>query len=140
MGLRLVAAALTRLHSGPALRAVGWDAGHLLIQTVCALCIAVVLTDGFFFSQQTVPFNQPRMPGKTSFPLMLTLYLGVFPLFVSLTIVAEMLIERHPAKLLIPALITIATHTALTILRRGPGEVEEEMEGYEGEFQLLGLS
>lgn len=123
-----------------ALRAAGWDARHLFIQAVCGLCIAVLLIDGFFFSQQTVPFNQPRMPGKTSFPLMLTLYLGLFPLFVSLTVVAEMLIEKHPIKLLIPVLITVAIHAALTFLRRGPGEIEEEMEGYDGEFQLLGLS
>jgi hypothetical protein len=123
-----------------ALRAAGWDARHLLVQAVFGVCISILLTDGFFFSQQTVPFNQPRMPGKTSFPLMLTLYLGVFPLFVSLTIVAEMLIEKHPAKLLLPVLVTIAIHAALTLLRRGPGEVEEEMEGYDGEFQLLGLS
>jgi hypothetical protein len=123
-----------------ALRATGWDARHLLIQFICGLCICILLTDGFFFSQNTVPFNQPRMPGKTSFPLMLTLYLGVFPLFVSLTVVAEMLIEKHPAKLLLPAILTITLHTALTLLRRGPGEVEEEMEGYDGEFQLLGLS
>jgi hypothetical protein len=123
-----------------ALRAAGWDARHLLVQAACGLCIAVLLTDGFFFSQQTVPFNQPRMPGKTSLPLMLTLYLGVFPMFVSFTIVAEMLIEKHPAKLLLPVVITIAIHTALTLLRHGPGEIEEEMEGYDGEFQLLGLS
>ena len=122
------------------LRAAGWDTRHLLIQTVCGLCIAVLLTDGFFFSQQAVPFNQPRMPGKTSFPLMLSLYLGVFPLFVSLTVVAEMLIEKHTAKLLLPILITVAIHAALSLLRRGPGEIEEEMEGYDGEFQLLGLS
>jgi hypothetical protein len=122
------------------LRAAGWDAFHLFVQAVCGLAIAVLLTDGFFFSQQTVPFNQPRMPGKTSLPLMLTLYLGAFPMFVSLTVVAEMLIEKHPARLLIPVLAASVIHTALTLLRRGPGEVEEEMEGYDGEFQLLGLS
>jgi hypothetical protein len=123
-----------------ALRAAGWDARHLLIQIVFGLCISILLTDGFFFSQQTVPFNQPRMPGKTSFPLMLSLYLGVFPLFVSLVVVAEMQLEKHPLKLLLPALVAIGIHAALTLLRRGPGEIEEEMEGYDGEFQLLGLS
>jgi hypothetical protein len=123
-----------------ALRGAGWDARHLLVQAVFGLCISILLTDGFFFSQQSVPFNQPRMPGKTSFPLMLSLYLGVFPLFVQLVIVAEMQLEKHPAKLLVPALMTIGIHTALALLHRGPGEVEEEMEGYEGEFQLLGLS
>ncbi len=123
-----------------ALCAFGWNTRQLLVQAVCGLCLAVLLIDTFFFSQQTVPFNQPRMPGKTSFPLVLTLYLGVFPLFVSLTVVAEMLIEKHPFKLLLPILIALTLHTALTLLRRGPGEVEEEMEGYDGEFQLLGLS
>jgi hypothetical protein len=123
-----------------ALHAAGWDARQLLVQIVFGLCISILLTDAFILSQQTVPFNQPRMPGKTSFPLMLTLYLGVFPMFVSLTVVAEMLIEKRPIKLLEPALMTIGIHTVLTLLHRGPGEVEEEMEGYEGEFQLLGLS
>jgi hypothetical protein len=123
-----------------ALKAAGWDARHLLVQAVFGVCISILLTDGFFFSQNTVPFNQPRMPGKTSFPLMLSLYLGVFPLFIGLTVTAEMQIEKHPAKLLLLALVTIAIHTVLNLLRRGPGEVEEEMEGYDGEFQLLGLS
>jgi hypothetical protein len=71
---------------------------------------------------------------------MLSLYLGVFPLFVSLVVVAEMQLEKHPLKLLLPALVAIGIHAALTLLRRGPGEIEEEMEGYDGEFQLLGLS
>jgi hypothetical protein len=123
-----------------ALRAAGWDARYLLVQIVCGLCICILLTDSFFFSQNSVPFNQPRMPGKTSFPLMLSLYLGVFPLFILWVVEMELRLEQHPGKLLLPALATIAIHTALTLLRRGPGEVEEEMEGYEGEFQLLGLS
>ncbi len=123
-----------------ALKAAGWDGRHLLVQCVFGLCIAILLTDGFFFSQNTVPFNQPRMPGKTSFPLMLSLYLGAFPLFVGLTVTSEMLIEKHPGKLLLLAAITMAIHAALNLMRGGPGEVEEEMEGYDGEFQLLGLS
>jgi hypothetical protein len=130
----LLGSILTLLH------AAGWDARHLLVQIVFGLCISIVLTDAFFFSQQTVPFNQPRMPGKVSFPLMLSLYLGIFPLFVSLTVVAEILLEKHLHKLLVPALMTIGVHTTLTLLHRGPGEIEEEMEGYDGEFQLLGLS
>ena len=61
-----------------ALRLPGWDLRHLLVQSGCGLCHCVLLTDGFFFFQRTVPFNQPRMPGKTSLPLMLTLYVGIF--------------------------------------------------------------
>ncbi len=123
-----------------ALRAAGWDALLLLVQFVCGVCLSILLTDGFFASQTTVPFNQPRMPGKASFPIMLSLYLGVFPMFVFLVVQAELRLEKHPVKLLLLALVTAAIHAGLILLRSGPGEVEEELEGYEGEFQLLGLS
>jgi hypothetical protein len=117
-----------------------WRLRDLLIQLVCGLCIALLLTDGFFFSQSSVPFNQPRMPGKTSFPLMLTLYVGVFPMFVYSMVQMEMRLEKNLPKLLLLALMAAAIHAAVNVLRGGSEEVEEEMEGYEGEFQLLGLS
>jgi hypothetical protein len=123
-----------------ALRIAGWNARHLLVQTICGLCLCILLTDAFFFSQQSVPFNQPRIPGKANFPLMLTLYVGVFPLFTLWVIHAEMQLERNLTKLLLPALVALGIHGALGMLRRRSDEVEEEMEGYEGEFQLLGLS
>jgi hypothetical protein len=123
-----------------ALRVAGWDLRHLLVQIVCGLCLCLLLTDGFFFFQQSVPFNQPRMPGRTSFPLMLTLYIGVFPPFIFGMIHLEMLLEKNLPKLLLLGLTTIGIHVALNVLRRGSEEVEEEMEGYEGEFQVLGLS
>ena len=122
------------------LRIAGWNARHLLVQTICGLCLCILLTDAFFFSQQSVPFNQPRMPGKANFPLMLTLYVGVFPLFTLWVIHAEMQLERNLTKLLLPVLVALGIHGALGMLRRRSHEVEEEMEGYEGEFQLLGLS
>ncbi|HMF54346.1 MAG TPA: hypothetical protein VK593_08345 [Edaphobacter sp.] len=121
------------------LRVIGWDVRHLLVQVVCGLCLCVLLTDGFF-SQQSVPFNRPRMPGRTSLPLMLTLYVGVFPPFIFWVIDMEMKMEKDLLKLLLLGCAATAIHGALAILRRGPEEVEEEMEGYEGEFQLLGLS
>jgi hypothetical protein len=117
----------------------GWDARRLLVQAVWGLGLCVLLTDGFFFSQKSVPFNQPRMPGRVSFPLMLTLYVGVFPLFVYEVIEAEMRMEKHLAKLLIVAIAAVSIHAATAVGRRGTEEIEEEMQGYEGEFQLLGL-
>jgi hypothetical protein len=117
----------------------GWDARRLAVQVVWGLGLCVLLTDGFFFSQKSVPFNQPRMPGRVSFPLMLTLYVGVFPLFVFEVIEAEMRMEKHLAHLLGVALAAAAIHWAAAVGRQGTEEVEEEMQGYEGEFQLLGL-
>lgn len=122
-----------------ALGAAGWEFRQLLVQAVCGLCLCVLLTDGFFYSQQSVPFNQPRMPGRTSFPLMLTLYVGVFPLLVERMVAMEIGLERRLLRLA-PLALAVGLLHALAVARRGPGEVAEEMEGYEGEFQLLGLS
>jgi len=122
-----------------ALAWAGWDARRLLVQAVWGLGLCVLLTDGFFFSQKSVPFNQPRMPGKVSFPLMLTLYVGVFPLFVYEVLEAEMKMERHLELLLMFGFAVAAIHAAAAVVRQGTEEIEEEMQGYEGEFQLLGL-
>jgi hypothetical protein len=121
------------------LRMVGWDLRHLVVQAVFGLCLCVLLTDGFFF-QKSVPFTRPRMPGKTSLPLMLTLYVGVLPLFLLGVIRMELRMEESLMKLLLLGLAVAMIHVATRLMRRGPDEVEEEMEGYEGEFQLLGLA
>ena len=122
------------------LRVAGWDARQLIVQAVFGLCLCVLLTDGFFAFQRAVPFNRPRMPGRTSLPLMLTLYVGVLPPAIIGVIVMEIASERHLAKLLFAVVPTALAHMAFTVLSSGPDEVEEEMEGYEREFQLLGLS
>lgn len=122
----------------PALGGVGFGAREVLVQAVCGLCLCVLLTDGFFF-RPNVPFTQPRLPGRVNFPLMLTLYIGVLPLFVfGMALLAERL-ERRLWELLAVLLGTAVVHAGLRRLARGPMEMEEEMEGYEGEFQLLNL-
>ncbi len=112
----------------------------LLVQFAAGLCLCTLLVDLFFALYRNVPFNQPRLPGRTSLPLVLTLYLGIFPLFVFGIVSLELEWERHLFKLLYLAVGTAAVHLGVDRLRTGPDEVEEEMEGYEGEFQLLGLS
>jgi hypothetical protein len=123
-----------------ALRVANWSARQIVVQAVVGACLCVLLTDGFFAFHQSVPFNRPRMPGRTNLPLMLTLYVGVLPPAIVGIIFMEMTIERHPVKLLLAVLPTALLHVMFRALRNGPEEVEEEMEGYEGEFQLLGLS
>jgi len=123
-----------------ALDLAGWGLRHLLVQAVWGLCLSTLLTDGFFLFQRSVPFNQPRMPGRTSLPLMLTLYLGVFPAFIFGVIYMEREMEKNLLKLLLLGIGVAMIHGGVSLLQNGPVEVEEEMEGYEGEFQLLGLS
>ena len=111
----------------------------MMVQAVCGLCLCVLLTDGLFFSQQTVPFSQPRMPGRVSFPLVLTLW-AMLPVFLYGVVDAELHFEQRPLKLVLLMLATAAAHLGCNLLHTGPEEVPEQMEGYEGEFQLLGLS
>jgi len=87
-----------------------------------------------------VPLNTPRMPGRTNLPAVLTLYVGVLTPFIYGVIWVEMRMEKSLIKLLWLGLGAALLHAALSRLRNRTEEVEEEMEGYEGEFQLLGLS
>jgi hypothetical protein len=122
------------------LAALGFDARQLLVQLVSGVGLAVLLTDAFFMFLQGIPFAQPRMPGKTSFPLMLTLYVGVLPVFLFEMARLEIWLERSFVKLGLIACAVAVAHTVLLRLSRGPTQSEEEMEGYEGEFQLLNLA
>jgi hypothetical protein len=121
------------------LRGAGWGVRQLLVQAVCGLCLSVLITEGLFFFQESVPFNRPRLPGRTSLPLMLTLYVGVLPPAVMWMVEFEVMLEMHVTRLGLVLVTTGVIYALLAVLRE-PGEVEEEMEGYEGEFQLLGLS
>jgi hypothetical protein len=123
-----------------ALRLAGWDMRRLAVQLVCGFCLCTVLTDGFFAFDDGVPFNHPRMPGTKSLPLMLTLYIGILPPALLGFMRLEMYYEKNPLDLLLFACGVTALHLGLARLQTGPEEVEEEMEGYEGEFQILGLS
>jgi hypothetical protein len=122
------------------LRLAGWHLHQLLVQLVCGLCLCVLLTDGFFAFHQGVPLNQPRMPGTKSLPLMLTLYVGILPIALLGIIRMELHYERNLPDLLLLAAGVAAMHIGLGKMQTGPDEQEEEMEGYEGEFQILGLS
>jgi hypothetical protein len=121
------------------LMGLGWSARELLVQIVCGVGLAVLLTDAFFVFLQSIPFARPRMPGKTSLPLMLTLYIGVLPVFLFEMVRLEMALERSMMKLMFVACGVAVAHAVLLRVSRTPAESEEEMEGYEGEFQLLNL-
>ena len=107
---------------------------------MCGICLASVLTDGFFLLLKNVPFNRVRMPGRTSLPLMLTMYIGVFPPFVLGMVDMELAMEKRPWDMVWPVVVAVVVRVVAGELRRRFEEVEEEMEGYDGEFQLLNLS
>jgi hypothetical protein len=120
--------------------AAGWDVRRIVVQGVVGVCLGVLLTDAFFFSEEYVPFNRARMPGRTNFPLVLTLYIGILPLFVMGIVRLEGKLEESFVKLVLLGVGTALVHVGVNQLRYEPGVVEEELEGYDEEFQLLGLS
>ena len=119
---------------------VGWNPRKLIVQAVCGVCLCALLVDGFFFAQTTVPFSQPRRPGKTNLPMILTLYIGVLAPFIFGMIFLELRIERNLLLLIAPVALVPTVHWFSIHLRERSVLIEEEREGNDGEFQLLGLA
>ena len=117
----------------------GWSFLQLVVQALFDSCLAVLLTDAFF-QIRAVPLTQPRLPGRSNFALLLTLYLGVLTPFLFGVVNSELHFERKPWQLLPVIALSAAVHIGLEHLQKGEMESEEEMEGYESEFQLLNLS
>ena len=133
-----LAAAGLLFSSVAVLTAAGWSTRALLVQAICGGCLALFLTDSFFYAR-SAPLIQPRMPGRSNFALFLTLYLGVLTPCLFGIAYAEGRVERQ-LWLLVPIVAsTMLLHFAVRSLAQQPMEAEEEMEGYDGEFQLLNL-
>ena len=122
------------------LTAAHWSPRQLLVQAVTGAALTINLADAFFLLQESVPFNQPRRPGRTNLPLILTLYIGVFPPLLFGVIALEHRLEQNLTRLLVLILAATAVHFLLRLRDRLPEEIQEEYEGYEDEFQILGLS
>jgi hypothetical protein len=119
---------------------LGFGPRTLLVQAVCGVCLCALLVDALFFEQATIPFSQPRRPGKTNLPLMLTLHIGVLAPFIYALVLLQLRIETN-LLLLIPVVAVIpAVHWLAGHLRERAVLIEEEREGGDGEFQLLGLA
>jgi hypothetical protein len=117
----------------------GFSARQVLVIGGCGAALILLLTDAFFLNR-SIPFIRPRLPGRVNFPLILTLYLGALTPFIYGVVRLQVWLERSLPRLLVPGLLTVAIHVGFLGLYRAPMEVEEQLEGYDGEFQLLGLN
>ena len=113
---------------------------EILVQAVCGVCLCMLLVEAFFFAQTAVPFSRGRQPGKTSLPLILTLYIGVLAPSLFAMILFEKNAEKNLPLLLCAISLVPITHWTLRALRKWTVLIEEEREGGETEFQLLNLS
>ena len=122
-----------------ALGLMGTSGRGLVVQAVCGVCVCAILVDGFFFAQTGVPFSQLRRPGRTSLPLVLTLYLGILPPFIFGMILLELRVEKNLFLLMAVIALVPVVHEVLRKLRERAVFIEEERENADGEIQLLGL-
>lgn len=123
----------------PLLWLAGLNARELFVQAVCGVCLCVIMVDGLLFADRGIPFTQPRSPDKTSLPLMLTLFIGVLPVFCFAMIHMEEWLEKNPVWLLWSFALVPTFHVTLSMLRRRSQPVLEDGDEIEGEFQLLNL-
>ncbi|GGA76959.1 hypothetical protein GCM10011507_30360 [Edaphobacter acidisoli] len=123
----------------PILWIAGLSARALLVQAITGACVCAVLVDSLLFANHGIPFAQPRSPGKTSLPLMLTLFTGILPLFCVAMVRAELWLERKPLWLLASVIVVPAAYGVIGILRSRSQARLEDGDEIEGEFLLLGL-
>jgi hypothetical protein len=124
------------------LLALHWSYLSLLIQAVCGVGLSLILADLFFLGRTQIPFTRPQLPGRSSLPIVLTLYAALFPALVIAMVNLELLAELNVA-LVLEILVGIGLlHAALRYLdslaRRGVIGGFPEDEGEEGP-QTLGL-
>ena len=123
----------------PVLAALGMGWRALLVQAVCGAVEAALMVEGLLFADRGIPFAQPRSPGRTSLPLMLTLFVGVLPAGLMEMVRLEMWLEHKPWWLLAAmAALPLAYPVTAALRRRSQARLEDGDE-VEGEFQLLGL-
>jgi hypothetical protein len=124
------------------LLALHWSYLSLLIQAVCGIGLSLILADLFFLGRTQIPFTRPRLPGRESLPIVLTLYAALFPALVIAVARLEMVAEEQPLLILKILLAAALLHLGLRYLdglaRRGVIGGFPEDESDDGP-QTLGL-
>jgi len=121
---------------------LGWSPWQLAKQAICGACFASLLMDLFFFFPSGIPFTRPRLPGRNSLPLMLTIFVFGFPAFVVAAYRVEMRAETWPRTLIWLGLAAVGTRAGLHRARRSPVYPPVEAFGDESDnyVQTLGIS
>jgi len=123
--------------------ALGWNTRALTLQAIWGICLSFFLADVFFVHTSRIPFTQPRLPGRATLPITLTLYAAAFPAFVLLSVHLEILAESHWAVLIRVVLCILGLHLLLELV--GKSAKHTELSGFSLEetddsFQTLGLN
>jgi hypothetical protein len=125
------------------LAACGWRGVDLVLQAIYGLLCAVLLTDLFFYLEAHVPFTRPPLPGRSSLPMTLAIYIFGVPVLLLLTVTLEHW-AGHDAVRVLAAVGGAAVVHALMHWLRGlpshPASADVFLDEFTEEIQTLGLS
>ena len=115
----------------------------LLWQLVFGMMYAVLLTDLFFYLQSCIPFTRPRMPGRSSLPLTLAVFVFGAPVSILLAVTLERWVAYRSWRLATACTATVLLHALQRCLRSLPSHSVSD-DAFLGEndtdVQTLGLS
>jgi|GEM_PF-1666996 len=121
----------------------GWSVRDLALQVVFGVIYALLLTDLFFYALSHVPFTRPRLPGRSSLPMTVAVFIFGVPLCMSLAVILERWVRYSPVHLVETCVAVFVFHAGQRWLRGQPthsvsddpflGEMDQDV-------QTLGLS
>jgi hypothetical protein len=117
----------------------GWSLWQLTVQAVCGVCLASLLMDLFFFFPSGIPFTRPRLPGRNSLPLVLTIFVFGFPACVVSAYRLELRAEAWPLTLIWLGIVAVGVRVGLHHARRSPVYPPDEAFGDETDNSILTL-
>ena len=95
-----------------------WPWWNLAIQAIWGCGLALLLSGFFFLGRTQIPFTRPRLPGRSSLPIVLTLYAALFPALILIAVKTEMLTEGRTSTLLWTAATMIGMQLVLVFADR----------------------
>ena len=126
-----------------ALVVCGWRGSDLVLQAIYGTCCAVLLVDLFFFLEAHVPFTRPALPGRSSLPMTLALYVFGVPVLVLLMVTLERWAGNSPWRAAETCSAAAGVHILMHWLRVLPSHPVSEdafLDESSEEVQTLGLS
>ncbi len=123
--------------------ACGWRGIDLVLQAIFGICCAVLLVDFFFFFEAHVPFTRPLLPGRSSLPMTLALYIFGVPVLVLLMVTLERWADHSAWRAAEACGAVAAVHVLMHWLRALPSHPVSEdafLDESAEELQTLGLS
>ncbi len=121
----------------------GWHGSSIVLQAIYGTCCAVLLVDVFFFFEAHIPFTRPPLPGRSSLPMTLAIYIFGVPALVLLMVTLEHWAGDTLWRTAAACSAAIGLHIVMHWLRGLPSHPVSEdafLDETSEEVQTLGLS